>query len=79
MLYRHAQALAAIKAYAPWLEQLYSESVRTNQERDKFYNMIVTLIESLSPLINKQVALFKHAYFYTSMFTRSLYDSCQST
>ncbi|PVD37542.1 hypothetical protein C0Q70_00136 [Pomacea canaliculata] len=51
----HAQALAAIKAYAPWLEQLYSESVRTNQERDKFYNMIVTLIESLSPLINKQV------------------------
>ncbi|KAL8597658.1 hypothetical protein ACOMHN_031593 [Nucella lapillus] len=51
----HAQAMAAIKAYAHWLLQLYTESVRTNQEKDQFYNMIVTLIESVAPLINKQV------------------------
>ncbi|KAK7112089.1 exportin-6-like [Littorina saxatilis] len=52
----HAQALAAIKAYSHWLLQLYTESTRTNQEKDQFYNMIVTLIESVSPLINKQVS-----------------------
>ncbi|XP_076441128.1 exportin-6-like [Babylonia areolata] len=51
----HAQAMAAIKAYAHWLLQLYTESVRTNQEKDQFYNMIVTLVESVAPLINKQV------------------------
>lgn len=51
----HAQAMAAIKAYAHWLLQLYTESVRTNQEKDQFYNMIVTLIEAVAPLINKQV------------------------
>ena len=52
----HAQAMAAIKAYAHWLLQLYTESARTNQEKDQFYNMIVTLVESVSPLINKQVS-----------------------
>lgn len=52
---RHAQALAAIKAYAHWLGQLYTESVRTNQEKEQFYQMIVTLVDSMAPLINKQV------------------------
>ena len=51
----HAQAMAAIKAYAHWLLQLYTESTRTNQEKDQFNSMIVTLVECVSPLINKQV------------------------
>ena len=52
---RHAQALAAIKAYSHWLLQLYTESTRINQETDQFYNIVVTLIDTVSQLTNKQV------------------------
>ena len=52
---RHAQAMAAIKAYSHWLQQLYTESTRINQEKDQFYKIIVTLIDCVSQLTNKQV------------------------
>ena len=47
--------MAAIKAYSHWLLQLYTESTRINQEKDQFYKIIVTLIEAVSQLTNKQV------------------------
>lgn len=47
--------MAAIKAYSHWLLQLYTEATRINQEKDQFYKIIVTLIEAVSQLTNKQV------------------------
>lgn len=68
----HAQALAAIKAYAHWLGQLYTESVRSNQEKEEFYTMIVTLVDSMAPLINKQVperVIHSAAHLFLSVTT----------
>ncbi|GFS20899.1 exportin-6-like [Elysia marginata] len=50
----HAQSLAAIKAYAHWMSQYYAESERTAQHKSDFHSMIVTVMEAVSPLINKQ-------------------------
>ncbi|XP_041363102.1 exportin-6-like isoform X2 [Gigantopelta aegis] len=50
----HAQVLAGIKAYSHWMSQLYSESQRTNQEKEKFFNLIVALTDSVVPLFHKQ-------------------------
>ncbi|KAK3591325.1 hypothetical protein CHS0354_028435 [Potamilus streckersoni] len=49
----HAQSLAAVKAYAPWLSQLYMETQQYNQEREKFTNVITLLINSVLPLFSK--------------------------
>ncbi|CAG5121677.1 unnamed protein product, partial [Candidula unifasciata] len=51
----HAQSLAAIKAYTHWMLQFYTESLRTNQQKEDFNSMIVTVMEAVTPLINKQV------------------------
>jgi hypothetical protein len=50
--------MAAVKAYSHWLLQLYSESLRTNMEKEKFSNMIISLVDSVAPLINKHVRYF---------------------
>ncbi|KAK3797258.1 hypothetical protein RRG08_030482 [Elysia crispata] len=50
----HAQSLAAIKAYAHWMSQYYAESERTVQHKTDFHSMIVTVMEAVTPLINKQ-------------------------
>ncbi|XP_071106408.1 exportin-6-like [Haliotis cracherodii] len=68
----HAQAMAATKAYAHWLAQLYGVSQRTNQEKEKLYNLIVKLIDAVAPLINKEVperVAHSAAHLFLSMAT----------
>ncbi|GFN87199.1 exportin-6 [Plakobranchus ocellatus] len=50
----HAQSLAAIKAYAHWMSQFYAESERSAQHKAEFHSMIVTVMEAVTPLVNKQ-------------------------
>ncbi|XP_064607184.1 exportin-6-like [Liolophura sinensis] len=51
----HAQALAAIKAYATWLSQYYLQSHREKEQLEKCEVIITTLVEATTPLISKQV------------------------
>ncbi|KAL5018253.1 hypothetical protein ScPMuIL_003975 [Solemya velum] len=51
----HAQSIATIKAFSPWLAQFYVESERTNQEKEKFATLMSSLIDSVVPLFSKEV------------------------
>ncbi|CAL1529210.1 unnamed protein product [Lymnaea stagnalis] len=51
----HAQSLAAIKAYTHWMFQFYTESLRVNQQKEEFNSILLAVIHSITPLIDKQV------------------------
>lgn len=52
---RHAQALAAMKANASWLAQFYLESQSQEQQREQCQRMIVSIAESILPLVQPGV------------------------
>lgn len=45
---RHAQALAAVKPYTHWLSQFYNESANQPEHRQKFTELITTLLDALA-------------------------------
>uniref|UniRef100_A0A2C9JQK7 Exportin-1/Importin-beta-like domain-containing protein n=1 Tax=Biomphalaria glabrata TaxID=6526 RepID=A0A2C9JQK7_BIOGL len=51
----HAQSLAAIKAYTHWMSEFYVESLRVNQQKEEFNSLLLTVVHSITPLINKEV------------------------
>ncbi|KAK7002625.1 Exportin-6 [Biomphalaria glabrata] len=50
----HAQSLAAIKAYTHWMSEFYVESLRVNQQKEEFNSLLLTVVHSIAPLINKE-------------------------
>ncbi|WAQ95777.1 XPO6-like protein, partial [Mya arenaria] len=50
---RHAQTLAAIKPYSHWLAQFYSESASYPEQRQKFTELISTLLDAISCLFEE--------------------------
>ncbi|XP_053382045.1 exportin-6-like [Mercenaria mercenaria] len=53
--YRHAQALAAIKPFAHWLSQFYAESQNYPDQRQKFTDLITTLLDAITCLFEEQI------------------------
>lgn len=51
----HAQALAAIKPFAHWLSQYYTESLRYPEQRQKFTDLITTLLDAITCLFDDQI------------------------
>ena len=56
LVFRHAQALAAIKPYAHWLAQFYSESTQFPEQRQKFTDLVTTLLDAVVGLFDEQVS-----------------------
>ncbi|XP_052781970.1 exportin-6-like isoform X2 [Mya arenaria] len=50
----HAQTLAAIKPYSHWLAQFYSESASYPEQRQKFTELISTLLDAISCLFEEE-------------------------
>ncbi|XP_045213258.2 exportin-6-like [Mercenaria mercenaria] len=51
----HAQALAAIKPFAHWLSQFYAESLNYPDQRQKFTDLITTLLDAITCLFEEQI------------------------
>lgn len=51
----HAQGLAAFQAYCHWMAQYYLETHRQQQHQEKFVTLVSNAIDSLVPLMNKEV------------------------
>lgn len=51
----HAQALAAIKPFAHWLAQFYAESQNYPDQRQKFTDLITTLLDAITCLFDEQI------------------------
>lgn len=64
-VYRHAQSMAALKAYAGWLAQFYAESHNHEEQRQQSIALISILIETIVVLIHKQV--FQAYHVFTKM------------
>ena len=52
---RHAQSLAAVKAYVTWLAQYHVEAPATGEQRQDCNNMLTAALEAILPLHENQV------------------------
>lgn len=60
----HAQGLAAFQAYCHWMAQYYLETHRQQQHQEKFVTLVSNAIDSLVPLMNKEVSSCRFVFLF---------------
>lgn len=65
----HAQGLAAFQAYCHWMAQYYLETHRQQQHQEKFVTLVSNAIDSLVPLMNKEVS----SYCFVCLFVYGVF------